>query len=146
MSGKKIAFFCIPAHGHTNPMLSVAAELVKRGSRVRFYSFDEFEEKIVSTGAEFVSCSKYMPELNESEISGLKNVKITEMTIQDIRLTISMNDFLADEFETFKPDVVCSDPACFRGKLNAWKFGVPLGNIISRYNYRKYTENLRNSA
>lgn len=29
---KKIAFFCIPAHGHTNPMLPVASELVKRGN------------------------------------------------------------------------------------------------------------------
>ena len=43
---KKIAFFCIPAHGHTNPMLPVAAELVRRGNAVRFYSFSEFEEKI----------------------------------------------------------------------------------------------------
>ncbi len=31
---KRIAFFCIPAHGHTNPMLPVAAELVKRGNSV----------------------------------------------------------------------------------------------------------------
>ena len=45
---KKIAFFCIPAHGHTNPMLPVASELVKRGNTVRFYSFDEFENKINS--------------------------------------------------------------------------------------------------
>ena len=43
---KNIAFFCIPAHGHTNPMLPVASELVKRGNKVRFYSFDEFKEKI----------------------------------------------------------------------------------------------------
>ena len=27
---KRIAFFCIPAFGHTNPMLPVAAELVQR--------------------------------------------------------------------------------------------------------------------
>ena len=33
---KRIAFFCIPAHGHTNPMLPVAAELVRRGHTVRF--------------------------------------------------------------------------------------------------------------
>ena len=44
---KNIAFFCIPAHGHTNPMLPVAEELVKRGNKVRFYSFDEFKEKLI---------------------------------------------------------------------------------------------------
>ena len=45
---KRIAFFCIPAHGHTNPMLPVAKELVKQGHRVRFYSFNQFaiESKI----------------------------------------------------------------------------------------------------
>ena len=39
---KKIAVFCIPAHGHTNPMLPVAEELVRRGDEVRFYSFEDF--------------------------------------------------------------------------------------------------------
>ena len=57
---KRIAFFCIPAHGHTNPMLSVAAELVKRGNTVRFYSFSEFQEKIEAAGAEYVSCDSYL--------------------------------------------------------------------------------------
>ena len=60
---KKIAMFCIPAHGHTNPMLPVAAELVKRGNIVRFYSFNEFEKKIQATGAEYISCDSYLPEL-----------------------------------------------------------------------------------
>lgn len=51
---KKIVFFSIPAHGHTNPMLPVAAQLVKRGNKVRFYSFSEFEDKIKKTAAEFI--------------------------------------------------------------------------------------------
>lgn len=52
---KKVALFCIPAHGHTNPMLPVAAELVRRGNTVRFYSFNEFKSKIEATGAaEFI--------------------------------------------------------------------------------------------
>ena len=77
---KNIAFFCIPAHGHTNPMLPVASELVKRGNKVRFYSFDEFKEKIEKTGAEFVSCSKFLPELSKKEKEKIKNVSQTEMS------------------------------------------------------------------
>lgn len=123
---KRIAFFCIPAHGHTNPMIPVAAELVRRGNKVRFYSFDEFKEKIELSGAEFVSCSSLMPALSEAEEQGLKKVSITEMSMQDIRLTECFNDFLAEEFADFMPDVVYSDSACFWGKLNAWKFDVPL--------------------
>ena len=123
---KKIAFFCIPAHGHTNPMLPVAAELVRRGNVVRFYSFDEFGEKIRATGAEFISCDSFLPELTKKEETSLKNVSTTEMTIQDIRITLSMNDFLDKEFKNFKPDVVYTDSVCFWGKLNAWKHNVPM--------------------
>lgn len=123
---KKFAFFCIPAHGHTNPMLPVAAELVRRGNTVRFYSFNEFEEKIRATGAEFISCDPFLPELSEQEEAGLKNVSTTEMTIQDIRITLGMDEFLSNEFAAFRPGVVYTDSVCFWGKLNAWKYHVPM--------------------
>ena len=123
---KKVAFFCIPAHGHTNPMLPVAAELVQRGNIVRFYSFNEFEEKIKSTGADFISCDSFLPELTKQEEAGLKNVSTTEMTIQDIRITLGMDDFLDKEFASFQPDVVYTDSVCFWGKLSAWKHHVPM--------------------
>ena len=123
---KKVACFCIPAHGHTNPMLPVAAELVKRGNAVRFYSFDEFAEKITAAGAEYISCDQYLPSLSEQEEAGLRSVSSTEMTIQDIRITLGMDAFLEEEFRTFRPDVVFTDSVCFWGKLNAWKHDVPM--------------------
>lgn len=123
---KRVAFFCIPAHGHTNPMLPVAAELVRRGNLVRFYSFHDFEEKIKAAGAVFVPCDSFLPELTEQEEGNLKNVSTTEMTIQDIRITLNMDDFLNKEFANFRPDVVYTDSVCFWGKLNAWKHQVPM--------------------
>ena len=123
---KRIAFFCIPAHGHTNPMLPVAAELVSRGNTVRFYSFNEFKSKIENSGAEFISCDTYLPKLTKKEETELKNVSVTEMTIQGIRTTLAMDMFLHNEFLSFKPDVVYTDSVCFWGKLNAWKHGVPM--------------------
>lgn len=123
---KRAAFFCIPAHGHTNPMLPVAAEMVKRGNTVRFYSFDEFEDRIRATGAEYISCNAYLPELSAREEAGLKNVSATEMTVQDIRITLGMDSFLEEEFKSFRPDVVYTDSVCFWGKLNAWKHHVPM--------------------
>ena len=123
---KRIAFFCIPAHGHTNPMLPVAAELVSRGNTVRFYSFNEFKSKIENSGAEFISCDTYLSKLTKKEETELKNVSVTEMTIQGIRTTLAMDMFLHNEFLSFKPDVVYTDSVCFWGKLNAWKYGVPM--------------------
>ena len=107
-------------------MLPVAAELVRRGNAVRFYSFGEFEEKIKATGAEFISCDAYLPPLTEQEEAGLKKISATEMTIQDIRITLRMDSFLDKEFKSFRPDVVYTDSVCFWGKLNAWKHHVPM--------------------
>lgn len=123
---KKIAFFCIPAHGHTNPMLPVAEELVKRGNIVRFYSFNEFKDKIISTGAEFISCDSYLPKLTEREELRIRNASVTEMIIHGIRISISINSFLDDEFNTFRPDIVYTDSFCFWGKLYAWKHNLPM--------------------
>lgn len=123
---KRVAVFCIPAHGHTNPMLAVVRELVARGDEVRFYSFEEFRGKIERTGAAFVSCDHYLPELSAKEEKNLKKVSATEMTIQDIRITAAMDAFLHGEFTSFRPDVVYTDSVCFWGKLNAWKYGVPM--------------------
>ena len=134
---KKIAVFCIPAHGHTNPMLPVVTELVSRGSQVRFYSFEEFREKIEKTGAQFISCDCFLDELSAKEEAGLKAVSATEMTVQDIRITMRMTDFLREEFETFMPDVVYSDSVCFWGKLSAWKYDVPLVVSTSTFAFNR---------
>lgn len=123
---KNIMFFCIPAHGHTNPMLPVAAELVKRGNKVNFYSFSEFKEKIEKTGASFISCDKYLPELSAEEESRMKQISTTEMTIQDLRITLNMDSFLEEEVKLFKPDVIYTDSVCFWGKLNANKYDIPM--------------------
>lgn len=143
---KKIACFCIPAHGHTNPMLPVAAELVKRGNVVRFYSFDEFENKISATGAEYISCDAFLPILTKQEEAGLKKVSTTEMTIQDIRITRSMNDFLEKEFQSFQPDVVYTDSVCFWGKLNAWKHQVPMVVSTSTFAFNQMSSRYMKSS
>ena len=55
----KIVFFCIPAHGHTNPTLGVVKELITRGHEVIYYSYEAFREKIEATGAVFVACDEF---------------------------------------------------------------------------------------
>lgn len=142
---KRIMFFCIPAHGHTNPMLAVATELVKRGNEVRFYSFNEFKDKIEKTGANFISCDSFLEELSSKEEENLKKVSTTEMTIQDIKATLNMDGFLDKEFKEFQPDVIYTDSVCFWGKLNAWKHNVPMVVSTSTFAFNqlssKYMKN-----
>lgn len=123
---KKVMVFCIPAHGHHNPTLPVVTELVKRGNAVRYYSFEEFREKIEKTGAEFFSCDAFLPELTQEEEQGLKRVSTTEMTVVDLRVTARMDGFLAEQVASFQPDVIFTDSVCFWGKLTARKYQIPM--------------------
>ena len=68
----KIVFFCIPAHGHTNPTLGVVKELVNRGHEVWYYSYNTFKEKIEKAGAKYIVST--VSELENTLIS-LKNGK-----------------------------------------------------------------------
>ena len=52
----RIAFFSIYAFGHTNPTLAVVRELIRRGHRVRYYSFTPFQ-KAIEAAAGSVSCA-----------------------------------------------------------------------------------------
>ena len=119
-------WFCIPAHGHHNPTLPVAAELVRRGDAVRYYSFEEFREKVEATGAEYVSCDRFLPGLSAWEEAALKRVSTTEMSVVALRTTGRMDDFLREQVEEFRPDVIVSDSVCFWGKLTARKYHIPL--------------------
>lgn len=123
---KKVMVFCIPAHGHHNPILPVVTELVKRGNAVRYYSFEEFREKIEKTGAEFFPCDVFLPELTQEEEQGLKRVSTTEMTVVDLRVTARMDGFLAEQVASFQPDVIFTDSVCFWGKLTARKYKIPM--------------------
>ena len=49
----KYVFLCMPAHGHLNPTLAVAQELVARGEEVIYYLPESFRATIEATGATF---------------------------------------------------------------------------------------------
>lgn len=143
---KKIMFFCIPAHGHHNPTFPVAAELVKRGNAVKYFSFEEFREKIENTGAEFIACDSFLPELSKEQEEAVKNVSTTEMTIVDLQTTARMDGFLKEQVKTFAPDVIVSDSVCFWGKLTARKYNIPLVTSTTTFAFNKYSSRyLKNS-
>lgn len=143
---KSIMFFCIPAYGHHNPTIAVAKELVSRGNKVRYYSFDEFKEKIDSTGATFVACDEYLPKVDANVESGEETLSTTEMTIVDLQTTAKMDGFLKKEVEQFKPDVIVSDSVCFWGKLTARKYNIPMVVSTTTFAFNKYSASYMKSS
>ena len=135
----KIMWFCIPAHGHTNPSIEVVRELTARGHEIRYYSFTDFREKIEEAGAKFVCCDDYLPPLSAESERRLRRVSTTEMSVQSFRTTARMDRMLAADVAAFGPDLIVSDSACFWGKLTATKFGLPMVCSTTTFAFNQYS-------
>ena len=121
-----IVFFCIPAHGHTNPTLGVVRELTARGHRVVYYSYDDFREKIENAGAEFVSCNGYDAQLHLTKEEGAKigaDMALSTRVLVDT--TLSLDDPVCREMERLRPDCIVADSMAVWGKAVAKKLGIP---------------------
>lgn len=120
----KIVFFCIPAHGHTNPTLPVVKVLTSMGHEVYYYSFLEFKEKIEAAGAHFIGCDDY--DLGMEDTNGERVAKdIVFSTELIVRATMAMDETITNDMQKLKPDVIVSDSVAYWGKLIAMKLGIP---------------------
>src|SRR4051812_28302724 len=54
---KSFVFATLPGAGHTNPLKPIARALVERGHRVRWYTGQQFQASVESTGASHVPMS-----------------------------------------------------------------------------------------
>ncbi|WP_071392904.1 macrolide family glycosyltransferase [Bacillus tuaregi] len=139
---KKIVFFSIPAHGHTNPTIPVVAELVKRGHEVWYYSFKEFQEKIEDAGAKFIPCDEYLPPVTQQELERKVGKDFAALIEMVVDTTIALDDKVCTELQAFQPDCIVSDSVCFWGKLFARKLGIPYICSTTTFAFNQHTAKL----
>lgn len=135
---KKIVFFCIPAHGHTNPTIEVVRELVNRGHRVWYYSFNAFKEKIEEAGAKFIGCDQYLPELQSEDKEKLGS-DFCALFQRLLDITIVLEGKLCEEVEKINPDCIVSDSLGFWGKLLAMKLDIPFVSSTTTFAFNEQT-------
>ncbi len=136
----KIVFFCIPAHGHTNPTLGVVRELVSRGHEVTYYSYEPFREKIEAMGARFVPCDKYDAELNIKPEDGARVGKdLAFSTKLLVDTTLSLDDMVCKEMEKLKPDCIVADSMAVWGKAVALKMGIPFVSSTTTFAFNQHS-------
>ena len=135
----KIAWFCIPAHGHTNPTLGLVKTLTEAGHQVWYFSFEEFRQKIGSAGATFISCDGYdfeMEDKDNADRVGKDKVFATELLVSS---TLALDEMTARVLEEIRPDVVVSDSVAFWGKLAAMKHGLPYVSSTTTFAFNRYS-------
>ncbi len=135
----KIAWFCIPAHGHTNPTLELVKTLTEAGHQIWYFSFEEFREKIERAGATFISCDGYdfeMEDKGNADRVGKDKVYATELLVSS---TLALDEMTTRVIGEIRPDVVVSDSVAFWGKLAAMKHDIPYVSSTTTFAFNRYS-------
>ncbi len=134
----KIVFFCIPAHGHTNPTLGVVRELVNRGHEVYYYSYGILREKIEGAGAIFVSCDDYDMEQKLSPKDAVrvgKDLAFSTKILVDT--TLALDEKVCADMQKLQPDCIVADSMAIWGKAVAMKLGIPWVSSTTTFAFNK---------
>ena len=119
----KVIMLSLPAHGHINPMLPLAQELVARGEEVSYCLPEEFKPTIASTGATFVPY----------QLSG-RGFRWTAMSCEDLFfwlplhmavLSLGALPQLLEIVRAQQPDYLIYDAWCLWGRLVAHILHLP---------------------
>ena len=136
----KIVFFCIPAHGHTNPTLGVVRELISRGHQVYYYSYNMMRDKIQSTGAVFVSCDEYDQEQRLDAKDGARIGKDLAFSTQIlVDTTLALDDTVCEHMKELNPDCIIADSMAVWGKAVALKLGIPFVSSTTTFAFNQYS-------
>ncbi len=136
----KIVFFCIPAHGHTNPTLGVVKELVLKGHTVWYYSYNIMRDKIESAGAKFISCDDFDMEqkLNKKDSAKVgKDIAFSTKLL--VETTLSLDKKVCSDMEKLKPDCIVADSMALWGKAAALKLGIPFVSSTTTFAFNKHS-------
>lgn len=136
----KIVFFCIPAHGHTNPTLGVVRELIRRGHEVWYYSYNNLRDKIEATGATFVSCDEFDAEqrITPKDAARIGNDLAFSTKIL-VDTTLALNDTVMTHMQALQPDCIVADSMAVWGKAVAIKLGIPFVSSTTTFAFNQHS-------
>lgn len=138
-----IAFFNIPAHGHTNPTLGVVRELIDRGHSVSYYSYESFREKIEAAGARFIACDSYDAQLGLGPDDGARIARDTAFSIHVlVETTLALDGMVCRELERERPDCIVADSMAVWGKAAAMKLGIPFVSSTTTFAFNRESAKL----
>lgn len=135
----KIAWFCIPAHGHTNPTLGLVKALAEAGHKVYYFSFEMFRAKIENAGATFIPCDEYDFEMEDKENAdrvGKDQAFAVELLVSS---TLALDEMVTEKIAGLRPDVIVADSIAYWGKLAAMKHGIPFVSSTTTFAFNRYS-------
>ena len=135
----RIAWFCIPAHGHTNPTLGLVKALTDAGHEVYYFSFETFREKIENAGAVFIPCDGYDFEMEDKENADRVGKDMAFAVELLVASTLALDEMVTEKITKLKPDVIVSDSVAYWGKLAAMKHKIPYISSTTTFAFNKFS-------
>lgn len=136
----RIVFFCIPAHGHTNPTLNVVRELIRRGHEVWYYSYEIMRSKIEESGAQFIPCDDFDTQQHLSPRDGArigKDLAFSTKVLVDT--TLALDKSILGQILELQPDCIVADSMAVWGKAVAMKTGIPYICSTTTFAFNRYS-------
>jgi len=126
LAAQHIAICNIPALGHVNPTLPLAAELVARGHRVSYATADRRAPEIEATGATLVPYRTTRPaESDPGMVLPDRETYLAHTMVNFIEEAAHTLPQLDAAFAADPPDVVLYDRLSFAGRIYAIRHGLP---------------------
>ena len=140
----KLAWFCIPAHGHTNPTLGLVRELTTAGHEVFYFSFPQFQQKIEEAGATFIRCDEIDFEMEDKGNSDRVGKDIAFSIELIVSSTLALDKMLENRIAAIKPDLIVADSVAYWGKLAAMKYQIPFVSSTTTFAFNRFSARYMN--
>ncbi|MEU4679721.1 macrolide family glycosyltransferase [Micromonospora sp. NPDC023737] len=126
-----VAFLNIAMHGHINPTLPVAAELVRRGHPVTYHSTPDYADKIAGTGARVLLYAGH-----DVPLSGPP----TPVTLMEqlVRTAVRVLPAVLSDLRDTRPDVIVHDSLCPWGPVAARELDVPAASSFTTFAFNRH--------
>lgn len=127
----KYVFLPGPAHGHVNPTLAVAQELVRRGEQVVYYLTEEFQATVEATGATFHPYQSMMNQFTmgdrqpPSRLRWNPNLLLGAMLLTIVKESQHVLPQVLERIRAEQADVILYDPMCLWARIVAQVLHVP---------------------
>ncbi|MBT2575312.1 glycosyl transferase family 1 [Bacillus sp. ISL-51] len=106
-----------PGEGHINPSLGVVKELKAKGENVVYYGVKEYEDKIVSSGAEFREYEDFRKDQFGKNATGDENRDSTEFLVMMLETSKKAARRIIEEVKQESYDYIMYDHHFLAGRL-----------------------------
>lgn len=131
-----IAWFGLPAAGHTNPTLAVVRALTERGHSVCYYTTEPYRARVEEAGAVFADIDTDAVSPPADTQPG-KNLAVAVKLMADV--TLALDARLCRELVDIAPDVVVADSMACWGRLVAQKLGLPFVSSTTTFAFNRHS-------